>query len=219
MVSVERTMTEPPEEQGNAGRTILWVALAGLGLTFSTGALVGVIAAATEDGGALGARAIAVLAALVMLIVVLVATIARLLRGMRRETAAITRRERLNRNILLGSGLLGAVIGATLVLNDGFDPERVASAPFAVFTASPLPVTLALLLAFVWAVVMPVVAWFWHARAIDEQEASAYRDGGYYAAYVYLVAAPPHGGCCGAAACCPSPMASRSSSSSPRSGR
>jgi hypothetical protein len=37
---------------------------------------------------------------------------------------------------------------------------------------------------------MPVVLWFWHTRAIDEQEANAYKDGGYYAAYAFLMLTP-----------------------------
>ena len=58
------------------------------------------------------------------------------------------------------------------------------------FSDSPLPLALAVLLAVFWGVIMPVIAWFWHTRAIDEQEANAYRDGGYYAAYGYLMGAP-----------------------------
>jgi uncharacterized membrane protein YphA (DoxX/SURF4 family) len=53
-----------------------------------------------------------------------------------------------------------------------------------------MPPVVALMLVFFWAVIMPIIAWFWHKRAIDEQEASAYRDGGYYAAYAFMIGAP-----------------------------
>lgn len=102
------------------------------------------------------------------------------------EKQSLTKRERLNRNIMIGCGLLGVALGVALAISDG----DLGSEGLATFSDAPLssPVTIAL--AAVWGLILPMMAWFWHRSAIDEQEASAYRDGAYYAAYTYVVAAP-----------------------------
>jgi hypothetical protein len=177
---------ESPEAEGNVGRSLAWIAVASLGTIFTAGAIVGVIDAATESGGPLSGIDIAIVAGLVAIIGALVYTQWNLVRRIRIGGGPMTTREKLNRNIMVGCGLLGAVIGATLVATDG----SVPSDPKTMFSDSPLPLALAVLLTVFWGVIMPVVAWFWHTRAIDEQEANAYRDGGYYAAYAYMIGAP-----------------------------
>jgi len=62
--------------------------------------------------------------------------------------------------------------------------------PFSALLTSPIPLTIVIPLVVFWGVIMPVIAWFWHTRAIDEQEANAYKDGGYYAAYAFLMLTP-----------------------------
>jgi magnesium-transporting ATPase (P-type) len=191
MVSMETQMADLPEldgeeAEGNVGRSLAWIAVAGLGTVFTAGAIVGVIAAATEDGKALSVMAMAIIAALVAIIGALIYTQWNLARRIRTGGGPMTSRERLNRNIMVGCAVLGALIGALLVAVDGVMP----SDPITIFKDGPLPLAIAVLLAVFWAVIMPVIAWFWHTRAIDEQEAHAYRDGGYYAAYAYLIGAP-----------------------------
>ncbi len=191
MVSMEIQMAdlpelETPEAEGNIGRSLAWITVAAIGTIFTAGAIVGVIAAATEGGQALSLTAMAIVAGLVAIIGALVYAQWNLARRIRIGGGPMTTREKLNRNIMVGCGLLGAVIGATLVATDGSIP----SDPQTMFSDSPLPLALAVLLAVFWGVIMPVIAWFWHTRAIDEQEANAYRDGGYYAAYGYLMGAP-----------------------------
>lgn len=191
MVSMETQMADLPEldgeeAEGNVGRSLAWIAVAGLGTVFTAGAIVGVIAAATEDGKALSVTAMAIIAALVAIIGALIYTQWNLARRIRTGGGPMTSRERLNRNIMVGCAVLGALIGALLVAMDGVMP----SGPITIFKDGPLPLAIAVLLAVFWAVIMPVIAWFWHTRAIDEQEAHAYRDGGYYAAYAYLIGAP-----------------------------
>lgn len=191
MVSMETQMADLPEldgeeAEGNVGRSLAWIAVAGLGTVFTAGAIVGVIAAATEDGKALSVMAMAIIAALVAIIGALIYTQWNLARRIRTGGGPMTSRERLNRNIMVGCAVLGALIGALLVAMDGVMP----SGPITIFKDGPLPLAIAVLLAVFWAVIMPVIAWFWHTRAIDEQEAHAYRDGGYYAAYAYLIGAP-----------------------------
>ncbi len=191
MVSMETQMAdlpelETPEAEGNIGRSLAWMTVAAIGTIFTAGAIVGVIAAATEGGQALSLTAMAIVAGLVAIIGALVYAQWNLARRIRIGGGPMTTREKLNRNIMIGCGLLGAAIGATLVATDGSIP----SDPQTIFSDSPLPLALAVLLAVFWGVIMPVIAWFWHTRAIDEQEANAYRDGGYYAAYAYLMGAP-----------------------------
>ena len=191
MVSMETKMTEVPElegaeAEGNVGKSLAWIAVAGLATVFTAGAIVGVIAAATEDGKVLSATAIAIIAALVAIIGALIYTQWNLARRIRIGGGPLTSRERLNRNIMVGCGLIGAAIGAVLVATNG----TMQSDPTTLFSDGPLPLAIAAALAVFWAVIMPVIAWFWHTRAIDEQEAEAYRDGGYYAAYAYLIGAP-----------------------------
>jgi hypothetical protein len=187
---METKMTDLPqldetEAEGNVGKSMAWIVVAALGTIFTAGAIVGVIAAATESGGSLSGIDIAIVAGMVAVIGALLYAQWNLARRIRIGGGPMTTREKLNRNIMVGYGLLGAVIGATLVATDGAMP----SDPMTIFKDGPLPLAIAVLLAVFWAIIMPVIAWFWHTRAIDEQEAEAYRDGGYYAAYAYLIGA------------------------------
>jgi hypothetical protein len=99
------------------------------------------------------------------------------------------KRERLNRNILIFCGLIGLILGVGFAIASDHSVDGSGSVDL--FTnEGPLPVGVAIAFAFIWAGIMPIVAWVWHRKAIDEQEAAAYRDGGYYAAYAYLILAP-----------------------------
>lgn len=102
------------------------------------------------------------------------------------EKQSLTKKERLNRNIMIGCILLGCIIAAILAITD----TNPYNGPFSTFGDAPLSAPVTIILAAIWGVMMPVFAWFWHRRAIDEQEAAAYRDGAYYAAYAYIIAAP-----------------------------
>ena len=105
------------------------------------------------------------------------------------EKTPLNRRERLNRNIMLIIVLMGVVAG--LVLGFISDHRQESHSVFDIFTdESPLPVSFTIAFAIFWGIVMPVVAWIWHRKAIDELEAAAYRDGGYYAAYTFIIVVP-----------------------------
>lgn len=195
MVSMETKMTDMPEPldaqpAGNVTRSIALIAAAAVATIFSAGAIVGVITAATEGGHALSIKAVLAVAVLIGIVGALIYAQWNLARRIRIGGGPLTGREKLNRNIMVGCGLLGAVMGALLVATNDSLSANAAPEPLAIFAEGPLPPVLALILALFWAVIMPAVAWFWHTRAIDEQEASAYRDGGYYAAYAYLIGAP-----------------------------
>jgi hypothetical protein len=105
---------------------------------------------------------------------------------MSKDKEPLTAKERMNRNILIGCLLLGGVLGVAMALispNSGSDP-------LAAFNNDRIPPAAAIIFAVIWGILLPILAYFWHKRAIDEQEAAAYRDGGYYAAYAFIVAAP-----------------------------
>ena len=187
----EVSMVEPMEEDGSSGRSILWMMLSGLGVVMTIGAVAGYLGEHQAQGsGPLGSTGIIVLCVFTAIITGLCYVIWRNARKLKLSRQPTTRREKLNRNIMLACLLLGAAISVVLEATGRLDTTDAEKSPFAIFVDAPMPTTVALILVFIWAVVMPVVAWFWHTRAIDEQEASAYRDGGYYAAYLYLILAP-----------------------------
>jgi hypothetical protein len=188
---VEVNMVEPVNEQGSNARRITWMVLASLGIVMTAGAVAGYLAEhQAQGGGPLGTAGAIVMAVFAAIIVGLGYAIWRNATALKREEDDLTRRERLNRNIMIGCMALGAVMGGTLAATGNVDITDPSSGALAIFDDSPMPMIAALSIAFFWAVAMPVVAWFWHTRAIDEQEASAYRDGGYYAAYAYMILAP-----------------------------
>ena len=136
-------------------------------------------------------RPISVLAVAVMMgfcaaIGVLLFTQWRWIKIFRANGEPLNKREALNRNIMLLCCFIGTVIGlATAIVSRG--NQKVG---FMETLDGPLPTAIAVSVAVSWSVIMPIIAWVWHSRAIDEQEAAAYRDGGYYAAYTYMIAAP-----------------------------
>jgi uncharacterized membrane protein YidH (DUF202 family) len=188
---VESIMAEPVNEQGSNGRRIIWMMVSGLGIVMTGGAIAGYLAEhQAQGGGPLDTVGVIVMAVFGALIIGLGYAIWRNAKVLKRDEDGLTRRERLNRNVMVGCMALGAVMGGVLAANGNLDISDPASGPLAIFDDSPMPVAVALAIVFLWAVIMPILAWFWHTRAIDEQEASAYRDGGYYAAYAYLILAP-----------------------------
>jgi hypothetical protein len=183
-------MTDADDVANNNGRRMLWVIVSGLGIVMTAGAVAGYLAAhEAQGGGAIGAAGILTLCAFATIIIGLAFAMWRNVSKMKASNEGLTRRETLNRNMIYGFVLIGGVIG---LLPAFYDKRIVTSDAGAlpIFTDSPMPPVIALMLIFFWTVIMPIVAWFWHKRAIDEQEASAYRDGGYYAAYAFLIGAP-----------------------------
>jgi hypothetical protein len=179
------------DDKGSNGRRILSMTLAGLGMVMTAGATAGYLAEhKAQGGGPLETAGVIAMTAFAAIIVGLGYTIWCNIRTLKHRGDDLTRREKLNRNIMLACGLLGGATGAVLAATSNFDMTAPASGTFSVSGDGSLPIAIALLLVFVWGVIMPMVAWVWHTRAIDELEASAYRDGGYYAAYAYLIVAP-----------------------------
>ncbi len=193
---VEATMPEPVQDEGSSGRHILWIVLAGFGIVMTGGAIAGYLAEhQSQGGGPLRTAGIIAMTVFAGIIVGLAYAIWRSVKALRVKALSLdagnlTRRERLNRNIVLACALLGAAFGAVLMATGSFDVTDPEASAFSAFSNGSLPAPVAMVAVFFWGGVMPVVAWFWHTRAIDEQEERAYRDGGYYAAYAYLILAP-----------------------------
>jgi hypothetical protein len=186
----ETNMIDRDEIAGSNGRRFMWVIVSGLGLVMTAGAVAGFLAAhEAHGGGAIGIAGILTLCAFATIIIGLSFAIWRNVSKMKASNEGLTRRETLNRNMNYGLGLAGGAIGLLLAF---YDTRVVTSDAGAlpIFTDSPMPPIVALMLIFFWTVIMPIIAWFWHKRAIDEQEESAYRDGGYYAAYAFMIGAP-----------------------------
>jgi hypothetical protein len=183
-------MIDRDEIAGSNGRHMMWVIVSGLGIVMTAGAIAGYLAAhEAHGGGALGTSGIVTLCVCAAIIIGLAYAIWRNISKMKASNEGLTRREKLNRNIVWGCGLAGGAIGLFLAFYDtSVGNSDTGSLP--ILADSPVSPVIALMLAIFWGVIMPIIAWFWHKRAIDEQEASAYRDGGYYAAYAFMIGAP-----------------------------
>lgn len=186
----EAKMTKLDDESSN-GRSVMWMTLATLGIVMSIGAIAGFLSVDTSDSGESSGFALGFLVSLGIIIAGLSYAVWRNARKLQAGGANMTRREKLNRNIIVACGLVGGVIGVVLAaIGISGSRDNAEFDPISLLVTGPIPVPAALAIVFVWAVVMPAIAWFWHTRVIDEQEASAYRDGGYYAAYAYLMLTP-----------------------------
>ncbi|MEQ1726685.1 MAG: hypothetical protein ABL882_12260 [Sphingopyxis sp.] len=109
---------------------------------------------------------------------------------MARDKEPLTPREARNRNILILCMVLGGVIAAALIVGSNMMGEATDAHWDSLGAFSgPLPPLLAIALAGVWGIVLPIISLLW-LRVIDEHERSAYRDGAEAAAFAYLTGAP-----------------------------
>lgn len=103
-----------------------------------------------------------------------------------RAARDLSRRDRRNMLFIVVLFVVGAVIGAVLAMSD-----HDAVAPGTVLLASgPISPAVALALAFVTVVVLPITYWYYHRHVIDELDEAAYREGALYALYGYATIAP-----------------------------
>lgn len=174
-------------EDGDAASPLWrWLRIVGLSLVtvFLVGAIAGFVAAHVERGGGFGLASVATLAGLVL---AALGCAWLLLRAARRPAgeAPLNRRERLNRNILIGSGALGFTMALVTVAfgSDRFDGTSV-------FSSQPLPMGIALVLVLVVGLLVPALSIYWHRKVVDEQEAEAYKVAALYGLYVYMIGTP-----------------------------
>ena len=184
MITVRHPAMIEPEDIG-ASRLGRFGRIVGLGTAtiFLVGVAAGFVAVHVEEGGPMTTLGALILAGIV---VAAVGCAWLLVRTMRMPTgeAPLTRKERLNRNLLIASGLTGGLMAALVMIGGG----RVDQA--ALFTSAPLPPTIALIMVVVLGVLVPALSFYWHRDAVDEQEADAYKTGALYAIYVYMIGGP-----------------------------
>ncbi len=166
-----------------------WLKVAGLGLVaiFLVGVGGGFIAGHMDKGGSLGLFPVAFLAGVALLLAGCIWLIVRNVSKPSGEEP-LTAKERLNRNIILGSGAIGGVMGVAIVLASWASGDEIE--PFTAFSDSPLPAGVALVLVLVIGLLVPALSIYWHRRAVDEQEADAYKTGALWGLYVFMIGAP-----------------------------
>lgn len=182
-MTMAETMTmddDTPRIGGQIGRVLL-IAVAGLCAIFGAGVIVGVLTAFIERGGNVDARLIAILAGVVLLAGGAAWIAIRAARSFNRAAGTPTTRERRGRAMMIACIAIGMGIGLVLTL---------AEPSLEIFSGAPLSAPVALALAFVIAVPLPILSWYWHHRVADEQEADAYRTGAMLGMYAFWIGAP-----------------------------
>lgn len=166
------------------GRRIVRIALliaASLGGLFAIGVVVGLLAGHAERGGPLDARLIGLIAAAALLALGCAYAGYRALRGIAAEDPG-TSRERRGRIVFLSCFALGVAMGIALTLG--------GESPLAGFSDAPISPVLAVVLAAITVILLPLVCLYWHRRVADEQEKAAYGAGVLLAIYAYWIGAP-----------------------------
>ncbi|MHA6721431.1 hypothetical protein [Sphingomonas sp. RS2018] len=92
-----------------------------------------------------------------------------------------------NHRLLALSGALGGLIGLALALSVLGRPDK-GMAGDAMLTG-PLPVWLAVGIALLWGIALPIISWRWE-QVVDEHERQAFRDGAVAGFYVLSVGGP-----------------------------
>lgn len=183
---MESIMVEPVNDQGSNGRRIIWIMVSGLGIVMTGGAIAGYLAEhQAQGGGPLATAGIVAMAVFAAIIASLGYVLWRNGIKVRNNSERLRQREKLNQRVMVGSGLLGAIIAIALLAS-----SMLAGNEPSLFASTPIEPWLAILLAITVGIGVPVVSWYWHNRVIDEQEADAYRSGALIAVYVYWIAAP-----------------------------
>lgn len=180
-----RKMVDHEETSSGVFSPVVKMLAAGTGILFCLGATVGALIAYNEKGGPLSLAMIGVLAVLASAIIGLAFVIARAIRQQRADEEPLSKREKLNQRIMVACGAVGGLIGVALAV------PALEQGDFAgVFSGSPISPAIAVPIAIFWGLVMPLISVFWHRKAIDEQEAAAYRDGALMAVYIFWYGAP-----------------------------
>lgn len=184
MTIAEHRIMAEPDDIGTS-RFWRWLLIGGLGLVtlFLVGVTAGFVAAHVEDGHSFGTKGALILAGILVAVLACVWLLVRTIRAPTGEEP-LTRKERLNRNLLVVSGLTGGVMGVMVMLAGGSVDQA------ALFTSTPLPPVIAAIMVLVIGLIVPAISIYWHRAAVDEQEADAYKTGALYAIYVYMLGAP-----------------------------
>lgn len=181
MTALETAMDDDTLPTGGRIARLLLIGFAALCVVFGTGIVVGVLTAFIERGGDIDARLIAILAGVILLAAGAGWVAVRTARSLGRAMGTPTARERRSRVMMMLFVALGAAIGVIMAI---VEPS------LDIFSNAPMPPVVAGALAFVIAVPIPLLSWYWHMRVADEQEVDAYRKGTMFALYVFWIGAP-----------------------------
>lgn len=181
-----------PDDHESAGimrnalvRAVLLL-LGGIALVFGIGVIAGLLSAHSERGGAMDARLIGILICVAVAMAGIALFMWRQMRAVARSGQTLNPRERRNRLVLTIAMAVGAAIGFMLALSGGLDggPGPIS------LSDAPLPPMIAIGLAAIVAIALPLLSYYWHRRVADELEAAAYREGALMGLYAFWVGAP-----------------------------
>ncbi len=174
------------DEEGSNMRPTMWIAVAGLGIVMTGGAIVGFMSEMNSSGDDFkSGPALAALGIFVAIIAGLSYSIRRNALRLKQSEYPLTRREKLNNMILVGCGLFGGAMAVILSLSATDSTETQS-----VFSNAPISPVIALVLAFAIGILLPLLSYYWHKKVIDEQEEAAYREGALVAIYAFWFVAP-----------------------------
>jgi hypothetical protein len=183
---MEAKVADLPEEDSGNGRRILWMMLASFGILMVAGAITGFLVEHQNRGdGSMSITAVLVLVAFVGMIGGLAYSIWRNAEKIKASGDPFTPRERLNNRMITGFGLLGGLMAIVLMIAGDVGNQNTD-----IFSSDPISPAVAVGLALMLGLLMPLMSWYWHARVIDELEADAYRSGAMLAMYAFWIVAP-----------------------------
>lgn len=148
--------------------------------------IVGFLSGHRDHGGPMSPAGMAVLAIMAVGLVGGAVALFRFRHLAMPNSAAKAPSERANHRLIAWTGALGGVIGLAMAIatSQGAGPgERLD------ILSGAIPGWFAVLIAFLWGVVLSAMTWRWH-RVIDEHEREAYRDGAVAGYYVMAIGAP-----------------------------
>jgi len=176
------TMDDQAPAMGSRIGRVALIAAGSLGAVFGIGVITGLLSAHFGRGESVEFRLVALVAGAALFAIGSAWIAYRATRALTRAAGAPTARERRNRIVLIACGALGGIIAMLLTL--------AGPSPLSALSNDPLPPAIAVPLALIVAVLMPVLCLYWHRRAVDEQEEAAYKLGALFGIYTYFIGAP-----------------------------
>lgn len=182
MTSLAEAKMAKLEEEGSSGRHVVWIAVAGLGIVMTGGAIVGFMSEINSSSDDVkSGPALAALGIFVAIIAGLAYSILRNALKIKQSEYPLSRREKLNNQIMVGSAIFGGLVAVVLVLSGD-----VSSG----ISDGPISPAIAIGVAFAFGVLVPLMSYYWHKKVVDEQEDAAYRSGALIAIYAFWIGAP-----------------------------
>ncbi len=102
------------------------------------------------------------------------------------KNKTLSKRQRFNRNLMIAMIVISVAFGIALNM---LGPQETDISFRGLSNQAISPLT-AIVLAIGWGVFLPIGAYIWYQKSIDEQEAAAYRTGAFFAANAYIGVVP-----------------------------